>query len=143
MPRDQLNQLTTRYNTALGALVKTFPEPFQGSDLDAEANRHKAEDLCARVEKQLPAEPARRQPVSDESPATILAARLREALAANTIGGNVAVAERDARWKAAADAVKEAQAAWATLGPLPAELQTRFDRACRKVLEAAEKRRRS
>jgi len=75
----------------------------------------------------------------------MLAARLREALAANTIGG-VAVAEADARWKAAATTLRDAQAAWAALGPLPPEvaaaLSARFERACRRAHEVIEKRKR-
>ncbi len=144
MPRDVLAQLHARYSVALAAVVKAFPETFRGSDLDTDANRRKAEELCARVEKQWPAEPERQpQAPPDDSPATILAARLREALAANTIGGGaVAVTENDAKWKAAVAIVKDAQAAWAALGPVPAELANRFDRACRRVLEAAEKRKR-
>jgi hypothetical protein len=52
------------------------------------------------------------------------------------------VAESDARWKAAVAVVKEAQAAWAALGALPADLESRFERACRRVQDAAERRKR-
>ena len=79
------------------------------------------------------------------SPTEVLAARLREALAANTIAG-IAVADLDAKWKAAAAAVRDAQSAWAALGPLGAEvtapLSDRFERACRRAHEAVETRRR-
>jgi hypothetical protein len=142
MPRDTMATLTTRYNDAVAALTRAFPLAFQGSDLDAQATRRKAEALCERVEKALPEEP---EDQVGESPASILAARLREALAANTIGG-VTVAEQDARWRTAGATVKEAQAAWAALAPLPAEveeeLRPRFDRACRRVLDTVEKRKR-
>jgi hypothetical protein len=139
MPRDVLAQLTARYNQVLSEIVKAFPEPFRSSDLDADAIRRRAEELCARVENALPPETGQQM---DESPASILAARLREALAANTIGGGVAVAEDDVRWKASVAAVREAQAAWAALGALPADVDRRFERACQRVLEAAEKRKR-
>jgi hypothetical protein len=135
MPRDSLAGFTARFNDALSRVATAFPAAFRGSDLDLDATSRKAEDLCARVESLVPPE-AGQQP--DESPATILAARLREALASNTIGG-VAVADADARWKAVVAAVRDAQAAWAALGPLPAEvaagLGDRFERACRRVLE--------
>jgi hypothetical protein len=142
MPRETLAQFTARFNSALTGIVKTFPEPFRGSDLDPDANLRKAEDLCLRVERQLPPEPERTEPAGEESPATILAARLREALATNTIGGAVAVADAEAKWKGAVAAVRDARAAWSVLGPLPAELDARFERACRRVLEAAEKQKR-
>ena len=61
------------------------------------------------------------------SPAAILAAQLREALAANTIGGR---ADDEARWRNAADEVRKAQASWRRLGPVPdavgRELEGRF-----------------
>ncbi|MGE5361881.1 MAG: DUF349 domain-containing protein [Bacteroidales bacterium] len=142
MPRDTMATLTTRYNDALAAVSRTFPDVFQGSDLDLAAIRRKAEALCERVEQVLPREPE--DAPTDESPAAILAARLREALAANTIGG-VAVADQDARWRGAAAAVKEAQSAWAALSPLPREvaqaLGTRFEQACLRFFEAEKRRR--
>ena len=135
LPRDVLAGLTARFNDALHRAASAFPDAFRGSDLDFDLTRRRAEDLCARVESLLPS--GAPQP-ADQSPTAILAARLREALAANTIGG-VAVADADARWKAVAGAVKDAQGAWASLGPLPADLAgplgERFDRACRRVLE--------
>ena len=45
----------------------------------------------------------------------------------------------ETRSKAAADEVRKAQAAWQRLGYVPEperkELQTRFDRACRRILD--------
>jgi hypothetical protein len=140
MPREVFAQLTARYDQALSDTVRAFPEAFRGSDLDSDANRRKAEELCARVERAMPADTEQQR--ADQSPTSILAARLREALAANTIGGGVAAAESDARWKAAVAVVKEAQAAWAALGALPADLEGRFERACRRIQDAAEKRKR-
>ncbi len=139
MPREVLNAFSTRFNDALARVASTFPDAFRGSDLDLDAVRRRAEELCARVESLLPAEPEQQA----VSPAEVLAARLREALAANTIGG-VAVADADARWKSAAAALRDAQAAWAALGPLPADvaapLSERFERACRRVLDQHNKK---
>ena len=57
---------------------------------------------------------------------------LKEALAANTIGGKV---EDDSRWRAAAEDVRQAQASWSRIGPVPDDvrrpLADRFQRACR------------
>ncbi len=66
---------------------------------------------------------------------------LKEALAANTIGGKV---DEDSRWRAAAEDVRQAQAAWARIGLVPEAarraLADRFQRACRKILERQEGR---
>jgi hypothetical protein len=61
---------------------------------------------------------------------------LREALAANTIGGR---AGEETKWKAMADDVRGAQGAWTRLGPVPGEagreLGDRFHRACGRFFD--------
>ncbi len=78
-------------------------------------------------------------PDANLSPASRLAAMLKEALAANTIGGKV---EDDSRWRAAAEELRQAQAAWSRLGPVPdaarRPLVDRFQRASRRISERAE-----
>ncbi len=68
----------------------------------------------------------------------ILAARLRSALASNAMGGRV---DEEAKWRAAADAVKDAQSAWQRLLPFAGAdaraLDARFREACRKVNDQA------
>ena len=63
---------------------------------------------------------------------------LKEALAANTIGGKV---DEDSRMRAAAEEVRQAQASWARIGPVPEDvrraLADRFARACRRIAEKA------
>ena len=65
--------------------------------------------------------------------ASDLAARLRDALASNTIGGKEAVEQR---WNAAATELETAQMAWKRLGPLPGAegraLVERFEAACQR-----------
>jgi hypothetical protein len=60
---------------------------------------------------------------------------LKEALAANTIGGKV---DDDSRWRAAADDVRQAQASLARVGHVPEEarrvLADRFQRASRRIM---------
>ena len=72
------------------------------------------------------------------SPTTRLAAMLKEALAANTIGGKV---DEDSRMRAAAEEVRQAQASWSRIGPVPDDvrraLTDRFARACRRITEKA------
>jgi len=75
------------------------------------------------------------------SPAEMLAQQWRERLASNTISGGAArSAENEtARWRALEQEVRNAQAQWTRLGPLPAEvagpLNERFQRACRKFYD--------
>ena len=71
------------------------------------------------------------------SPTTRLAAMLKEALAANTIGGKV---DDDSRCRAAAEEVRQAQASWSRIGPVPDDakraLADRFQRAIRRISDA-------
>jgi hypothetical protein len=61
---------------------------------------------------------------------------LKDALAANTMGGKV---DDETRWRTTSVAVREAQSAWRRLGPVPGdagrELEGRFRRACRRFSE--------
>ena len=45
---------------------------------------------------------------------------LKEALAANTIGGKV---DEESRLRAAAEEVRQAQASWARIGPVPDDVR--------------------
>ena len=69
---------------------------------------------------------------------------LKEALAANTIGGKI---DDESRARAAADEVRQAQSGWSRLGPVADDvrrpLEERFQRACRQVLGARGARRAS
>jgi hypothetical protein len=89
------------------------------------------ETLCDRVEGFL--RDAATEPASSSQ---ALAAMLREALAANTIGGR---AGEESKWRAMADDVRNAQSAWTRLGPVPSEtgrqLSDRFHRACSRFFD--------
>jgi hypothetical protein len=111
-------------------LMTGHPEAFKGTELDVEASRQKMEKLCARVEGFLTeAAPA---PAGSQA----LAEMLREALASNTIGGR---AGEESKWRAMADEVRQAQASWSRLGPVPGEagsqLTERFHKACNRFFE--------
>jgi hypothetical protein len=73
------------------------------------------------------------------SPAELLARQWRERLASNTIAGGKTAENDDARWRSAEHDVRNAQAQWMRLGPVPAEvagpLNERFQRACRRFFE--------
>lgn len=70
------------------------------------------------------------------SPTTRLAAMLKDALAANTIGGKV---DQEARYRAATEEVRQAQTSWQRIGLVPDEarraLADRFQRATRAITE--------
>jgi hypothetical protein len=139
LPQDQMAVLDERFARARDRLVEVFARAFEGTDLDPEASRRKAEKLLARVEELLeelsPAGGAAQARTAEE-----LAARLRDALASNTIGGRAAV---EARWHSASVEVESAQAAWKRLGPLPGEagrsLAARFEQAVRRFFESRPK----
>ncbi len=140
LPPEQATALGQRFNAVLGRLLETNPGAVQGTDLDVDANRRKMEELCARLERLLPAAGA-----PDEvalSPAARLATMWREALASNTIGGRAA---EEARWRAAAEDVRKAQTAWQRIGYVPDEvrhpLTERFERACRRISELRDRAR--
>jgi len=135
LPRDMMAPLDERFARVRHRLVELFPAAFVGTELDPEVSRRKAEKLVARVEALLedlaPARGASTISTTEE-----LAARLRDALAANTIGGKEA---EEARWHSATSEVESAQAAWRQLGPIPGSdgnaLAERFDRVCQRFFE--------
>jgi hypothetical protein len=143
--RHGADPLSARFVTALERIITGYPDSFRGTELDIEANRQKMEKLCVRVEGFVA--DAAAQPASSSQ---ALAEMLREALAANTIGGR---AGEEAKWRAMAEDVRQAQAAFSRLGPVPGDagraLTDRFHRATsrffdvyrRKVPQAAQAQR--
>ena len=125
--RHGADPLSARFMAALERVMAAYPAAFAGTELDVEANRQRMERLCTRVEA-LTAEQASAQPAAGSQ---ALAEMLREALAANTIGGR---AGEESKWRSMAEEVKQAQASWNRLGPVPGEagraLTDRFHRAC-------------
>jgi hypothetical protein len=134
LPQEEMAVLDERFLKARDRLLELYARAFEGSELDPEASRKRGEKLVARVEALL----AELLPpkASEAQSALDLAARLRDALASNTIGGREAVEQR---WQAAANELEAAQTAWKRLGPLPGAegraLVTRFESACRRFGE--------
>jgi uncharacterized protein DUF349 len=129
--RHGADPLSGRFMGALERLLTAYPEAFRGTELDVEANRQKMVKLCERVEgflTDVAATPA--------NSSQALAMMLREALAANTIGGR---AGEETKWRAMAEDVRAAQASWNRLGPVPGEggrqLTDRFHRACSRFFD--------
>jgi hypothetical protein len=129
--RHGADPLSARFVAALERLLANTPGAFRGTELDVDANRQKMEKLCARVEGLL-TEGSAAAPTSSQA----LANMLREALAANTIGGR---AGEESKWRGMAEDVRQAQASWNRLGPVPGEtgrqLADRFHRACSRFFE--------
>jgi hypothetical protein len=133
--RQGADPLSARFVDALERLLSRHPEAFKGTELDVEASRQKMEKLCAKVEGFLSDTPA--APTGSQA----LADMLREALAANTIGGR---AGEETKWRSMADEVRQAQSAWSRLGPVPGDagrqLAERFHRACNRFFDQLRRR---
>jgi hypothetical protein len=133
---DRARALDARFTDAIGALAARWPASFAGSDLDPDANRKRMEDLVKKVEGLASSVAGNPAAQADLSPVNKLATMLRDALAANTIGGK---ADDDARLRAIAEEVRQAQAGWSRLGPVPdavrRPLADRFHRAVRRVTD--------
>jgi hypothetical protein len=130
-------QLDQRFNAAFELVRAARPEAFAGTDLDPDANRRQMEALVERIEKL--ASSLRGSAAAHDAaltPTTRLAAMLKEALASNTIGGKV---DEGSRARAAQEDVRQAQASWMRIGPVPEAqsrpLADRFQRACRAVAD--------
>ena len=129
--RQGADPLSARFVDALERVIAAYGDRFRGTELDVDASRQKMEKLCVRVEgfvSDAGAKPA--------SSSQALADMLREALAANTIGGR---AGEESRWRSMAEDVRQAQASWSRLGPVPGqvgrELNERFHRACNRFFD--------
>jgi hypothetical protein len=136
LPRTVQQELAARYHQAVGRIVAVWPEAFAGTDLDPDATRKRMEKLVARVEELVPANaPSRGQ----LSPAELLAQRWRERLAANTMSRGRVTEVEDSRWRAAEQEIRNAQAQWMRLGPVPPDvagpLNERFQRAIRRFYD--------
>ena len=135
VPRPQERELTARFQAALASVVERYPAAFAGSDLDPERNRGALERLCERVEARL--DDATASSASDDrSPAEVLAAQWREALASNTMGARVDPAVQE---RADIDEVKRLQIERRSLGSVLGEsgqqLSDRFRTACDRFFQ--------
>jgi Domain of Unknown Function (DUF349) len=138
--RERAAALDARFQAAFTRVIACWPSVFGGTELDPDANRKRMEALVKRVEDLAASLDGAPAPGNDAalSPTTRLAAMLKEALAANTIGGKV---DDTGRWRAAQEDVRHAQASWTRIGPVAEDarraLSDRFARACRRITEGA------
>jgi hypothetical protein len=137
--RERAAALDERFSAAFKNLVARWPSAFSGTDLDPDANRKRMETIVKRMED-LATSLAGPAVAGDAalSPTTRLAAMLKEALAANTIGGK---ADEDSRLRAAAEEARLAQQNFSRIGVMPDQerraLTDRFQRAIRRISERA------
>jgi hypothetical protein len=136
---DRARALDDRFAAAFVLVTARWPVAFTGTDLDPDANRKRMETLVRRMEDlatSIAGPVVAAAGDASLSPTTRLAAMLKEALAANTIGGKV---DDSTRFRAAADDVRQAQAAWSRIGVVPdsarRQLADRFQRAVRRISE--------
>jgi hypothetical protein len=129
VPSAQDLSLSARFKEALSGVVARYPVAFSGSDLDPDLTKRTLERLCERVEAIL--ESPVSVAVSGRSSAEILATKLREALANNTLGSRVDPAEKR---RADVDKVRRLQSERLAVGVVPGEigreLSDRFRAAC-------------
>ena len=128
--RQGSDPLSGRFVNAMERLLTTFPDAFKGTELDVEASRQRMEKLVAKLESFVADSDTRPETSQD------LAARLREALASNTIGGR---AGEESKWRSMAEEVRQAQSSFARLVPVPGEtgrqLADRFHKACNRFFD--------
>jgi len=140
---EQARAIEARFAAAFAAVIARWPAAFSDTDLDPEANRKRMESLVRRMEDLATSVAGPAIAVADDaalSPTVRLAAMLKEALAANTIGGK---ADDESRWRAAAEEVRHAQESWSRIGLVPDDIRRsftdRFQRAIRRISEGAAK----
>jgi hypothetical protein len=137
--RERASVLDERFAAAFQRVLSRWPSAFAGTDLDPDSNRKRMEALVQRIENlasSLAGQPDAPGADAALSPASRLAAMLKESWAANTIGGK---ADTEGRFRAAQDEVRQAQSSWSRIGPVPDEarraLADRFQRAIRRITE--------
>jgi hypothetical protein len=138
IPAAEMRALADRWQAAFSQLGAKWPAAFKGTEFDPDLVRQKLEKIVTRVEGLLEQIPEAAAKGAGTSQTELLAARLRSALASNAMGGR---ASDESKWRAAAEAVRDAQVAWQRLAPMAGDtaqaLEARFREACRKVNEHA------
>jgi hypothetical protein len=128
--RHGADPLSARFVAAMERLLGAYPDAFRGTELDVDGSRQRMEKLCSRIEGFVGTADGSPQSTQD------LATMLREALAANTIGGR---GGDEAKWRSMADEVRQAQASFARLVPVPGDagrqLSERFQKACNRFFD--------
>jgi DNA-binding Lrp family transcriptional regulator len=139
IPSAEAKVLADRWQATLTRVAQQHADAFAGSDFDPAVARQRMEKLVVKIEALL-------ADVRDDapglSPTEALAAKLRSALASNAMGKS---GSDEAKWRAAAESVREAQSSWDRLSPIAGAdarpLDQRFREACRRVMDQAKRHR--
>jgi len=107
----EIEAQNARAAAALAKAVERWPAAFQGSDLDPDAALKRMEKLCVKAEALAEAAESTDERERPLSQAEALAAKLRQALAANTFGGRAS----EERGPSLQDQARELQSAWQRL----------------------------
>ena len=131
------SDVTKRFEQAIIKAVERYPEMFRGTKLDPVLQAKKLKDLCTRVNLLLEND----TPESTEShfsPAELLAANWREALATNTMG---AKSDSDSKKRSVMKELKKLQDERKQIGFLVGsecrKLSLVFEKSCNQVLRAS------
>ena len=134
VPLDHAATLDTRFKRSCEQIVAVFPQSLQGTPLDPRANRKRREKLCTRLEALV----GSYADTSGDGPVEDLAEKLKQALAANTIGGTAVIAKTK-NWRTATQEVERLKTNWERLGPIIGDmdpaLSDRFLKAYSHFLE--------
>ena len=138
VPQVLRRRLAARFGQGISRIVDAYPAVFRGTELDPSRQLKRLEKLCEQVEALIDRET---MDVQEASPAEILAAKWRDALANNLMGVRV---DEATKRRVAVDEVSRLQAERRRLGQLPGEegrrLAERFQHACDRVLRQAQPR---
>jgi len=138
---DSGRDVQTRFEKIISELVGKAPAAFANTDLDPAANRKKREKFVTRLESLVsgfkPDEPSTGERHERDELAD-LAARLKDALATNTIAGAKS-RDRGQDWKEASVEVRRLRTNWLRVAPVPGDegrlLGERFENAYRDFFE--------
>ena len=124
--------LTERFRKISSKIVEVYPEAFHGTSLDPNRQLRRFEKMCERVEEILDRESMEE---TNASPAEVLAAKWRDALADNLMGVRV---DEAAKRRAVLEEIKslkiKRQKLGALLGKKGTNLDIRFQRTCERLI---------
>lgn len=112
VPADKEAPLRGRLERACSEIVTVLPESLAGTPLDPRANHKRREKLCARLEELV----EHHAPDRSHDDVQDVAEKLKQALAANTIGG--AATPKKKSWKATLQEAERLRENWERLGPV-------------------------
>ena len=131
---DSGRDVQTRFEKIVSELVAKAPIAFAKTELDTAANHKKREKLVTRLESLVSDFKPDESAAGETDELEDLAARLKDALATNTIAGGKSRDPGQA-WKEASTEVRRLRTNWLRVAPIPGDegrlLGERFENAYR------------